>query len=567
MKRFRFALMLFAFYFLIAVVITYPLIFNFNSTIYGIPERTVDSFGTIYYRFFLQKENSLDLPYMVIIGGVGQWLATLVNEVFAYNFLILLSFPLAGIAMYLLAYHLMKNRWASALAGFIFAFAPLHRRYSFEWLNHAQWHWLPLYVLALLKLDKHKSIKWGLLTGLIFSIVFMEDYYFGFFAIFFTIFFVLFRVVQVWLSKKKLYFDRERVTAYLLAFAVVAVLTLPITATFVGETQRLAVGEREEISGFAHDEWPRFAFSARPWFYLFPDIHHPIFGDTVQKVYDWLATKPPLFLTKPFYPREHSLFLGWTTLILSAVAVFRLPTSGGSTRRRIWLFLFLGIVMIIFSAPPFATINLRKIYFPSHYLYNLFPMFRSYARFGVLVLLCFSVLAAFGLKIIFEKFRSRKSLLILSSFFFILFFFEFLDVPPFHSVSLKTLPVYEWVARQPGDFGILVYPQDLSNRDLLAERTHGKRFLNPKGGTPPEVREVLDYLDEEDAVNKLRQWGVRYLIVRDPQSDPQKDPDYWDDLGFEDFADLVSKLDFERNYRLVKIYDTPRVYLFEVPTL
>lgn len=215
MKHRYFLLALFAFYFLVAAVITYPLIFNFNSTIYGIPEQTVDAFGTIYNRFFLQKEGLSQLPYMIIVGGVGKRLATLVNEVFAYNLLILISFPLAGLAMYFLAFEVTKDRYVSALAGFIFAFSPLHRRYSFEWLNHSQWHWLPLYVLALLRLDRTKSVKWGLLTGLMFSIVFVEDYYFGYFLIFFTLAFVLFRVVQTWLTKKRFYFDRNRFFIFL----------------------------------------------------------------------------------------------------------------------------------------------------------------------------------------------------------------------------------------------------------------------------------------------------------------------------------------------------------------
>jgi len=602
----RFEVILFTFYALLAIVITWPLITKFSSSIYSLseeyvleanvpystPVRNADAYGTVWEMWwkkqaFLQKipddfcpllgmdgaPTTAGLFHMPLVNTVGKWLTIFTNEVFAFNFLILLSFPLVGLAMYLLAYYLTKDKRAAVLAGFIFAFAPLHRRYSFEWLGMAQWHWLPLYVLALLKLDKTKTIKWGLLTGLLFSIVFIENYYFGYFLIFFTVSFVLFRAIQVWFTEKKFYFNRRFFQSCLLSLVTVVILTLPVTLTFVKESGRVATGEETELTGFVRDQWQRFALSARPWYYLLPDVNNPVLGGLTTRFYNWISKKPPYFLTQPFYPREHSLYLGWITLILSAMAVLwavrrrtppipqpvglkpRNPT--GFPRRRsaahVCLFLFLGIVMMIFSAPPYATINLHKIYFPSHYLYNLFPMFRSYARFGVLVLLCFSILAAFGAKFLLSvaarfyraKKRQHKVLQLLVPSIYclvpIFVFFEFLDIPPFHSVSLDPLPVYEWLADQPGDFAILVYPEDNSNFDLLAQRIHGKRFLNPKGRTPPEVREIYDTLASVETAEKLSDWGVKYVLIRRDTS-----------------------LGLEANYTLIESYENPPVHLFEV---
>jgi hypothetical protein len=201
--------------------------------------------------------------------------------------------------------------------------------------------------------------------------------------------------------------------------------------------------------------------------------------------------------------------------------------------------------MMIFSAPPYATVPLHKIYFPSHFLYRFFPMFRSYARFGVLVLLCFSILAAFGFKLLLEKANSCRWRVILTIFAFCLLSFEFLDIPPFHNVDVNTLPVYEWLAKQPGDFAILVYPEDNSNFDLLAQRVHRKRFLNPKGRTSPEIRSLygnISNLTTPETIEKLRRWGVRYIVVR-----------------------RDSSLGLEAAYKLVKGYKNPSAYLFEVP--
>ena len=65
----------------------------------------------------------------------------------------------------------------------------------------------------------------------------------------------------------------------------------------------------------------RFAFSARPWNYLIPDIDHPVFGDLAVRVNFWIWQHPPYYLTEPFFPKEHTLFLGYTLIALSIYTI------------------------------------------------------------------------------------------------------------------------------------------------------------------------------------------------------------------------------------------------------
>ena len=60
------------------------------------------------------------------------------------------------------------------------------------------------------------------------------------------------------------------------------------------------------------------------------------------------------------------------------------------------LFLFITFVGILFSMPPYWNFGIFKIYFPSFFMYKILPMFRAYARFGILVMLSISVLAGIG---------------------------------------------------------------------------------------------------------------------------------------------------------------------------
>jgi hypothetical protein len=262
-------------------------------------------------------------------------------------------------------------------------------------------------------------------------------------------------------------------------------------------------------------DWSRFAFSARPWFYFLPDTLHPVFGGYVRRIYDWIATKPPYFITKPFYPREHTLFLGWTTLILSAIAIFKAWRQRRQQRQWhqwIWLFLFLGIVMMIFSAPPYITVNLHKIYFPSYFLAKIFPMFRSYARVGVLVLLCFSILAAFGFRFLLERIGNKKLLPVAYFLVVALVFFEFLNFPPFRVVDIGPTAAHRWIAQQPGDFAIAEWPV-VDNLPLIRQRYHRKHLIDPLRWAPHKVTETLKAVDTVESARELQSWGVRYLLV------------------------------------------------------
>src|SRR5262245_62149120 len=57
-----------------------------------------------------------------VIAAPVQWLIG--SPLVTYNLMVLLSFPLCGLAMYALAWRLTRNRAAAFLAGLAYAFAP-----------------------------------------------------------------------------------------------------------------------------------------------------------------------------------------------------------------------------------------------------------------------------------------------------------------------------------------------------------------------------------------------------------------------------------------------------------
>ena len=73
------------------------------------------------------------------------------SQVTAYNLLILLTFPIAGLGAFLLFKYLIRNPYLSLLGGFLFAFNPSHFAHSLHHLNIASIQFVPFFVLYFIK--------------------------------------------------------------------------------------------------------------------------------------------------------------------------------------------------------------------------------------------------------------------------------------------------------------------------------------------------------------------------------------------------------------------------------
>src|SRR5688572_204732 len=96
----------------------------------------------------------------------GALLARLSGGVAAYNWLVLLSFPLSAASAYLLARHLRLRPAGAAVAAFAFAFSPFHLAHAAYHPHVSQTQWIPLYLLALWRCLEHASLtRAALLAG------------------------------------------------------------------------------------------------------------------------------------------------------------------------------------------------------------------------------------------------------------------------------------------------------------------------------------------------------------------------------------------------------------------
>jgi hypothetical protein len=322
--------------------------------------------------------------------------------------------------------------------------------------------------------------------------------------------------------------------------------------------------------------------SARPLGYLLPSQDNPFFGEFTKK-----------FIKNPLYgghPTEHTLYLGWVGIVLSIFAIRewhrknkkqRLQAAGHKpqaieqsrqrdretgrqgdrslitdhrSRKAVSFFLFAGIVALIFSHSPYTEIGNFRILFPSYFMYKILPMFRVYARFGIVVMLCVSVLAGIGLASILEKIRNTKKRRIFLSVVLLLIFIEFAPTLPAPMVdAIHPPPVYEWLAKQEGDFTIVEYPIETDYEYLFWQRIHQKRLVN--GALPhtyaDEVRkEIVDILRPETP-GVLKYLGAKYVILH---------PDKY--LKSEDVPVIgeVPDVSKQKGLKLIRTFEEARVY-------
>ncbi len=528
---------------LLSIVFTYPLIFTMKGSVYGLPG---DTLGTIWKFWWLKSSiwsehiSPWFCPYLAAPFGLDlsiipqnafyTYLVPLFlfffDEIFTYNLILLFSFILSALTMYLLAYYFTENKPASVVSGILYAFCPYHFAQAYEHLSLANIQWLPLYALFLFKLSEEKKHRYVLLSGLAFALIILFDYTYGYFAAVLTLTFVLWRIWYGLRNSRLSDTPRLPITDYrlpfktmgmvLVAVLVAMVLVLPFTYHTFWEniliTQR---GEAITELGYVRPFGDLFTYAAKPFDYLLPSLDNPIFGK-YMKGYINVS-----------HPTEHTLYLGWVGIVLSIIAIREWRRQNkkqarkweseqvSKKQRAVSFFLFAGLVALIFSFPPFLDFGHLRILLPPYFMYKFLPMFRISTRFGILVMLSVSVLSGIGLAHLIRRSKTFKRQVGLFGVVFFLVLIEFVPTLPAPMIdAANPPPVYEWLANQESDFIVAEYPLENDVEYLFWQRIHQKRLVNGAlpGTHADKVRKKIINILEPTTPNILRYLGARYVI-------------------------------------------------------
>jgi O-antigen/teichoic acid export membrane protein len=585
-RRSRFAAAITGLYGAIVVLATWPVAANMNGSYFGFGN---DNLGGIwnFWWWSYAAEHGLDpdrspflgAPFGYDLSGVpvqpyerwmGQWLTTLFGEVAAYNLIILVSFPLAGLTMYLLANYLLRNRLAASFAGLLFAFAPFHFGMAMNYPALSSVQFVPLYALFLARALFERRPRDVIGAILSFGLVAVGSYYYAYYGLWVTlVVLVVFGIRErrgiaaaFRATRTRIQSVRGAVTAGVTGLAALAVL-----AFLVSKPLGLYLENRDSLERPLSEA---VRYSTRPLLWLTPGVDHPVFGEHLRPFYDGHLHDAPF--------NEQSMYLGVMPLLLAivgAVAAIR----GARIRRAVGFALVVGGTGALIALGPFLPLATdyyarwpeegggAKLPLPGRLMFELAPSFRFFSRAQVFVILGLALAAAAGVLWLMKRFPGRRAGVLVVVIAAVIGF-EWSDRPPARVVEIGPTPaVYEWLADQPGDFMVAEYPMTgpAAPRTLYYQfwaREHRKRLVNVPG-SPESVAlfgAVNDIADPGTA-GVLADLGVRYAVVHTklpPATYPPYQPVLPDDslprgyvTGYPGLH-LVKRLPDAEVYRVVK---------------
>ncbi len=303
---------------LLTTIVAWPVVRSPRTLVFGneIVGRHGDPF-VVMQQFSTWRAPS---PYWQPVTDVpGALLAHVVGPITAYNLVVLLTFPLTVLAAYALGRALNLGRIGAAVAGFGFAFAPVHLEQAAYHPHIAQTEWVPLYFLALIACIDRPTVNRAVLFAVSAAALALSNFYAGLIGIAVTV--VALPAFWFASAQRPLLWER-RIAAplgALVALGAGAFLYVRLVAPQVWLAPRsFAVKPAELVE-----------FGAKWWAYIVPSVEHPLFGEAVRRL--WGRTDITTGLL------EQQVSISWGLLLLgglgSAVALAR---RGVITRRVRW---------------------------------------------------------------------------------------------------------------------------------------------------------------------------------------------------------------------------------------
>lgn len=331
-----------------------------------------------YTVIFQMATRPAGLPYLQPLTDLVGWLlARAINPVAAYNVVVLMTFPLTAVTTYALSRYLFASHAAALFSSLAFAFTPFHLAHSAYHPHIAQIQWIPLYLLALFAFVDRAT--WPRAIGLVLAaaaLVLSNDYG-GFIG-----------AVMTPIAMLAHFFTRERRSAKSLAAAaalLAGLATMAAAAIWIAAPRIFA-----SQSSFAFPRIDVEIYRARWFAYFLPPVDHALLGASSARAFARANVVDALV--------EEQLYIGFALLAFAAVATF---ISARRWRqeprlRSVVSLLVIGIVAAFISLGPLSGSCAENSWAPSCILYGVAPMFRSYARFGVVTSLAVALAAGVG---------------------------------------------------------------------------------------------------------------------------------------------------------------------------
>ncbi|MDI6778185.1 MAG: hypothetical protein QMD77_03260 [Patescibacteria group bacterium] len=484
------------FYAILTVVLTWPFVWHFFSSVPSLGSDTMQVIGVAGERVNVLKDNGFFKGTFELLKRSEFNIVTLYayfeiifGRIIGYNLLFFASFVLSGFGMYLLAFYFTKNKPASLIAGIIFAFSPFHVHNSLS-TNVGTMHqeWLPFFALYLFKLFDDLRAKNFVLAGLFLALIAFTEHQ----LLAFTLVFVLFFLVYKIFTRPKIFLKGK---FWLYAAVGTAVLSVVFLFMFrslfeiaFSQNNYLDPGFKAAVK-YSNDTLSIFV----------PPNFHSFWPNAFSKLRETFARRAD---------STYSAYVGFLILVLSAAAFFRERIS----KKWFWLAVALGFYILSLGPHLHYMGELDPpVKMPYLLAYNYLPFFnniRTVGRLFVFSMMAFSVLAAWGVAYAMSKVKSQKSKAaadedelknqennnrislfedidqkqkIIFFIISIIIILEFLAVPLKTNLLLHS-SFYEKLGQDKENYSILEVPgntdYDFASRDLVWKSIHRKNTIN-----------------------------------------------------------------------------------------
>lgn len=530
-------------YFVLAIVLTYPVILAPHQSIPMDPQiegwfpGDGDPWHYVWGIWYVGKAFStfpppllwtdlvffpigFDIPFLPGVGlilGPGALLQSVFGLVLTYNLLWWLSFSLAGYATYLLARHLVADRIVAFVCGCLFAFSSYRLIHSVEHLPILMASFLvPSFALAFLRAARQPTSGRYAWCALVLAASAGISWY----CTVTLLVFLGISVLVLWWQSGLGAVRAVRVVPIVAGLVVFAVAVSPFVLPLIISPARDSIVDRPlvEFSDYSADLLAFFV----------PSPRNPLFGRLTASLYERFTGNP----------YEQTVYLGYVLMALAALGV--LTTTRAATR----LFRVSAAAAFVLALGPFLHVAGEVSRVPLPYLLLRYVPFvrgaRVPSRFAELLLLSLIVLAAYGLAKACARVGGRGRAW-LAVAVLVAALLE-TTLAPLPVVSARAPAVYAEIGRSPEASTVLELPFDVRIIKYHYYQTiHGKRML---GGNPvrprqkyaaypqgiplmPLLREPKLLLDQPDPADARRDaerlaafFEVRHVVIHGEYLDP-----------------------------------------------
>ncbi len=441
---------------MLTLVVAWPVVRHPTTQIYGreIVGRQPDTYRFIQH--LAATEDTAASPALVT-QTPGRVLARVMPPVAAFNVLFLLSFPLTAMATYALARYLTASHGVGLIAGLAFTFSPARLAHAAYHQDLTQAEWIPLFLLTLVAAIDRRSLPRLVALACASALLVWSSAYGALLCA------VLSPVVLIafWAIRPDADRNLWPLALPTLILTVVGAVAATVAWRVYPEMFAATWGQDIPIDDVAF-------YRARWWAYLTPAVDHPILGGLGQRVFDEQGIN--LQLT------EEQLFLGYALLTLAGTAI------GLSARRWFsdvrWRFVAataaVAIVALIVSLGPTSGSCEPASTAPGCLIFRVAPMFRTYARFGLLVQLMVALTGAAGAVMLARYSPAGRRVVVA---LLTLAVFEYWPLPA-RTHDVLPSQAHRWLASTvPGGLTLDCYPGS-ATEDAIASLMGGSvRFL------------------------------------------------------------------------------------------